>query len=95
MIKQKYSKQIHRILSESIQPTPRMFIFGSSVQKKGNFSDVDVGLIDGPIKEGALYRAKENLEESTLPYKVDLVDFNTADASFRKEVLSQKIQWLT
>ncbi len=94
MIKRKYSARIYSILAECIKPIPKVFIFGSSLESKF-FADVDVGLLGKNIKINALYRAKEKLEESTLPYKVDLVDFNTVDTSFKEEVLNKTIQWLT
>lgn len=94
MIKQEYSARIYSILTKCIKPLPRVFIFGSSLKTK-SFADVDVGLVGKAVKASELYRAKEELEESTLPYKIDLVDFNTVESSFKKEVLSGKIQWLT
>lgn len=95
MLKKKYSIQISRVLAECIKPMPKVFIFGSSLSTRASFADVDVGLLGGEIKTDELYRAKEKLEESTLPYKVDLVDFNLVESAFREEVLSKKIQWLT
>lgn len=94
MIQPKYSAQIYRILSKNLEPVPRIFIFGSSLKTK-SFADVDVGLVGEPIAPGQLVQAKEALEESTLPYKVDLVDFNQVNDSFKQEVLNGTVQWLT
>lgn len=94
MIKQKYSARIYSILVELIKPTPRVFIFGSAL-RSNTFADVDVGLLGESISDSDIYRTKEEFEESTLPYKVDLVNFSTADKDFKKEVLNGEIKWLT
>jgi len=42
-----------------------------------------------------IYEAKEALENSHIPYKIDLVDFDKAAPKFQKKILKQNIQWLT
>lgn len=95
MLKQKYLNQIRRILTENIRPTPQVFLFGSCLDKSRSFRDIDVGLLGKSIDVNALYRTREKFEESLLPYKVDLVDFNIVEPKFKEEVFSQDIQWLT
>jgi predicted nucleotidyltransferase len=59
------------------------YAFGS--RAKGHprqFSDLDLCYCeDIPIKD--LARLKEDFEESSLPYKVDLVNWKTCDDTFR------------
>jgi len=53
-------------------------IFGSRAKgssKPG--SDVDLAIMNKGINSNTLLKLKNNFEESSLPYKVDLVDFNT------------------
>lgn len=64
-------------------------IFGSQASGTARqYSDVDLGFIGTlPLDKQAYIRIVDDLEESTLPYKVDVVDFATAEASFRDHAL--------
>lgn len=54
-----------------------IYIFGS--RAKGNFktgSDIDLAIMNDNIEFTTILRLKNDLEESSLPYKVDLVNFH-------------------
>jgi hypothetical protein len=36
---------------------------------------------------------KEKIEESTIPYSVDVVDLSQTDEKFRQQVLSEGVPW--
>jgi hypothetical protein len=40
-----------------------------------------------------LARIRERLEESTLPFRVDLVDLTTADEALVKSVMEEGVPW--
>ncbi len=42
-----------------------------------------------------MYLIKEDLENSTIAYKVDVVDFETVDKKFKNKVFKNKIIWIT
>jgi predicted nucleotidyltransferase len=74
----------------------RVWIFGS--RARGNqreFSDVDI-LYEIPkgvkLPPGFLFLLKDKLEDSRLPYKVDLVDHTAVAQSYRSQVDSEKIE---
>ncbi|KKU80769.1 hypothetical protein A2875_04845 [Candidatus Gottesmanbacteria bacterium RIFCSPHIGHO2_01_FULL_46_14] len=70
-------------------PSYRFFLFGSRVTGYARrFSDFDIG-IEGetPVSPNTMGVIKEELEESNLPYKVDIVDFSTVDPEFRNLAL--------
>ena len=53
-----------------------VFLFGS--RAKGNFkkgSDVDLVILNSEVKTNDLLQLKNDFEESSLPYKIDLIDF--------------------
>jgi len=50
-------------------------------------------LAETPLEAGVLGAIREALEESTVPFSVDLVDLSEVDASFRERVLRQGVQW--
>lgn len=93
MIAKKYLKRIQSIAIETLGESSKVFIFGSSLDKD-TFADIDIGVMD-LADEKHLRRAEEAFEESTLPYKIDLVDFDKVDEKFKKEVFNTKIKWLT
>lgn len=91
MIEQKYLNTLKKIRKE-ILPDSKVFLFGSSLQDK-QFRDLDIGVLD-PKNEQDLILFRERLEDSTLPYLLDVVDFATVSDDFKKKVFNHKIQWL-
>ncbi|MBU4210907.1 nucleotidyltransferase domain-containing protein [Patescibacteria group bacterium] len=71
----------------------KAFVFGSrAVGKKRKFSDVDVGLISkGKMSVMKKMAIEEELEESNIPYTVDVVDFYNVDEKFKKIALKKVI----
>ena len=73
----------------------KVYLFGSRAQ--GNpraASDIDIGILDdAPIADILLSDIRETLFESTIPYRVDVVDLGQVDAEFRRRVLTEGIPW--
>lgn len=69
----------------------QVFIFGSRALKKAEkFSDYDIGIWgEKPVSDDVLAMIKETLEESDLPYVVDIVDFSLVSPEFKKVALSK------
>lgn len=60
------------------------FLFGSRITKKIKpFSDIDLFYTED-IPNSIIYQLEEDLEESDLPYRVDLVSYNKCDEDFKK-----------
>lgn len=70
----------------------KAFVFGSLLRKE-KFYDIDIGIL-GNVDRGKLARLREDFEESTFPYKVDVVDFTRVNEEFRKKVFEKEIVWL-
>ena len=70
-----------------------VFLFGSRTEKDFRHdSDIDVGFISkGKLDTRLFNKIYEALENSIVPYHVDLVDFNKTNRNFRKIAL-EKIQ---
>jgi uncharacterized protein len=68
-----------------------VFIFGSrATGEAGKFSDYDIGIIGtDPVPSSKKVLIEEALEESNIPYKVDIVDFSLVSPEFREIALSQ------
>lgn len=71
----------------------RVFIFGSVARGcvwRG--SDLDIGILfDGDPDWKAVARLREELEESLLPYRADVVVLNNADPDFAARVYAEGI----
>jgi predicted nucleotidyltransferase len=67
------------------------FAFGSRVKGVSDkFSDLDLCFFEN-IPSKFLFQIEEFLEESDLPYKVDMVDFNKCKKDFQDEIMKAVI----
>lgn len=71
----------------------KVFIFGSRAEGTGRkFSDVDLGIYGSKeVPLGVLATLKEDLDDSTFPFTVDVVDFSRVTADFKKIALQSII----
>lgn len=93
MIKRKYLKKITDTIIRVYPKTDtKFFIYGSSLIKE-RFGDIDIGVL-GDIQGGNINKLKEEFTNSTLPYFVDVVNFNKVSKSFKDNVLNNKILWI-
>src|SRR3989344_9680740 len=74
-------------------PSSRAFIFGSrALNTNRAFSDVDIGVINKQkIKGSVSENLSEELENSPLPYRINLVNFQTVSQQFKKVALKKII----
>jgi predicted nucleotidyltransferase len=72
-----------------------VYLFGSHARGEvRHASDIDVAVL--PREElpiGFLTELAEQIEESTIPYNVDLVDLREVSPAFRDAVLRTGIKW--
>ena len=91
----KYLESIKDIVLKNFKDSNvKIIFFGSrAVNKKvTRASDVDIG-IEGEFKEIDFINLKEELEESPIPYEVDLINLNFADEKFKEEIFKKGIFW--
>ncbi len=93
MIKEKYLKKIkEKVIQFNQGKNLKFFIFGSSLNKK-HFGDLDLGVV-GDINDKELCKLKEDFTDSTLPYFIDVVNFNKVEKEFKENVFENKILWI-
>ena len=88
----KTEEEIKDIIFRFLDPKEyQVFIFGSRVTGRAEkYSDYDVGIWSKkPVPWNILAEIEEMLEESNLPYKVDVVDFSLVSSDFKKVALSK------
>lgn len=62
------------------------FAFGSRVTgKHKTFSDLDL-FYNQDIPLNIIFKLEEEFEESDLPYKIDLINYNKCDPSFKESI---------
>lgn len=72
-----------------------VFVFGSrATGQHSSTSDVDIGLLaKEPLSRSIYHRIINAVDESIVPWKVDIIDFNRVDPSFKKKAMENIIIW--
>ena len=72
-----------------------IWLFGSAARDDlRRWSDIDVAVEPrSELSPMALVNLREELEESTIPYPVDVVDLRSAGDSLKKAVKEEGVQW--
>ncbi len=85
----------HLVLSHIETDDYAVFLFGSrAAGKGGRGTDIDIGLLGTrPVAYKRLEDLRELLENSIIPYPVDIVDFNRVDDKFKKHALRKIKVW--
>lgn len=72
-----------------------VYLFGSWARGQAtSASDIDIAVEPrNPLPPGVLADLRERLEESHIPYRVEVVDLSRADPHLRERVLKEGIRW--
>lgn len=91
----KYLDQLKDMVLDSLKDEKvKVFLFGSRARGDNHrTSDVDIGLIPkGDYNKTKIFLLKEQIENSNIPYKVQVVNFNNVSEEFKMERLELKLQ---
>lgn len=72
-----------------------VFLFGSRADGTAReMSDIDIGIF-GKEKLNKLLKSdiEDLLEESIIPFKVDIIDFNSVDPKFKQRAMQHVVYW--
>jgi len=85
----------HTVMGELGAEKSTVYLFGSWARGEAtSLSDIDVAIDSRtPLPPGALARLRERLEESHVPYRVDVVDLSRTSPDFRRRVLTEGVLW--
>ncbi len=88
-----YLQRILAIVMEGLRDKHvSVYLFGSRAEARQHpASDYDLAIDAPEDEELALHRIRDALEESTIPYTVDVVDLRLADASLKDHVKEKGI----
>lgn len=90
-------EQVKRTILSEINGEPiRVWLFGSRAKNTHRvLSDVDVALLDerGRLSLVLMAKMREKLEESTLPFTVDLVDLRSVGERLAEQIRKHGVPW--
>jgi len=91
-----YIRRIKKLILEQLKDEPVEVIFFGSRANATAPSGADVDIALNALKKlspSIIARLKTILEDSDIPYKVDIIDLTRTNENFRKEVLKKGIFW--
>ena len=89
-------EEVRRLVLQAVgKDAAVVYLFGSWARGEATrLSDIDVAIDPPtPLPRGTLARLREQLEESSVPYHVDVVDLSRTDPEFRRRVLAEGVLW--
>lgn len=92
---EKYLSIIKDIVLRHINKNEHLvFLFGSRAKKiSKKSSDIDIGILgNGPLGK-IYYKIIDEIEDSIVPLKVDIIDFYFVDNDFKNEVMKEIEIW--
>ncbi|MGI8317167.1 nucleotidyltransferase family protein [Halobacillus mangrovi] len=95
-LREQVLEQLKSILNEQLgKEKARVYLFGSWVrEEEKHSSDIDIAMESAyPTSPFKWNKLIEQIEESTIPYKVDVVDLHDAKHSLVQQVKEERILW--
>jgi predicted nucleotidyltransferase len=89
-------KEVRRIVLDTLsEKNAQVYLFGSWARGEAtHLSDIDVAIDShATLPRETLARLRERLEESHVPYHVDVVDLTRTAPEFRRRVLAEGVLW--
>jgi predicted nucleotidyltransferase len=89
-------EQLRRMVLHALaEHDAAVYLFGSHARGEvRHASDIDIAILPRDDLPFAFFAdLADKIEESTIPYEVDLVDLREVDPAFRLEVLRSGIKW--
>jgi len=76
-------------------PLAQVYLFGSRARNDNSLrSDIDIAIDNkSKIDNLMLSNIREEIEESTIPFTVDIVDLNNISEDLKTQILKDKIKW--
>jgi predicted nucleotidyltransferase len=87
---------VRRILLKRLKKyNTRIYLFGSMARGEvRRTSDIDIAVLPvGSLPDGVFSQIREDLENSRVPYRVELIDLGKASPSFSAHVQEVGIPW--
>lgn len=93
----KYILALKKLVLESLTKRPdiQVYLFGSRAKNSAReTSDVDIALLSKQaVSNQLIVMLRDKIEESNIPYQVDIVDLNTVNDALKTKFLEGAIKW--
>jgi hypothetical protein len=92
----RYLAEVRRIVFTRFRPEEAdVYLFGSWARGDvRRTSDIDIAIMPKNDADGVTFSLlKEDLEESWVPFQVDVVDLAHVDGPFRERVMAEGVRW--
>lgn len=85
---------LKKLLWENLPQESKIFLFGSrAAGDNSKNADIDIGIISENLDSKLIIKIKEIIEDSFVPFKVDIVDFSKVDETFKRKALRRIVEW--
>ena len=85
-LEEKYIDFIRKTIRQYLQ-VGKIYLFGSRTKGTSRkYSDIDIALDCPNLNENILLKIKNDFENSTLPYEVDVLDLNNISETFKQHI---------
>ncbi|MDD5020550.1 MAG: nucleotidyltransferase domain-containing protein [Endomicrobiaceae bacterium] len=94
-LEEKYLTEIKKILAKYLPENSKVYVFGSRITDKyKKYSDLDlaININNKQIDSEIILNLKLDFENSLIPIKVDIVDFNNITTEFRQIIQSNLVE---
>ena len=93
-LKKKYKEQLLKIIDKYI-PNCTVYLFGSrAIDAERPGSDIDLAVDAGKIiPHKKILKILIDIDDTTIPMSVDIVDLHNVAEDFKKEIISKGIVW--
>ena len=90
----RYKKQLLKIINKKL-PKADVYLFGSRAKNTNHLgSDIDIAIDNKEkIDFRIILELYSQIEETTIPLMVDLVDFNNISDLFKDKIRKEAIKW--
>jgi hypothetical protein len=87
--------ELKRIVLDAVGPyRAEVYLIGSFARGDvRQWSDVDVAIDGSKIPTRAWARLEEDVDQSTIPRRVELIDLTETDEAFRRRVRAEGVRW--
>jgi predicted nucleotidyltransferase len=95
-IRERAVERLRRVVLDALgDHAAAVYLFGSHARGEvRHASDIDIAILPRDELPGSFFaELADTIEESTIPYDVDLVDLREVGPAFREEVLRTGIKW--
>src|SRR4030042_165065 len=91
----KSQNTVKKIILENLPKDIDIYLFGSGVTNEHSYnSDIDVALDPHfDFDENIIRKIKDLIEDSYVPFKVDIIDLRKVSDRFKKEVFKKVKKW--